>query len=114
MESVVYNHFGSAPYFVVVDSATGAAAVVANSNQHHAHGACNPVQALGGERVDTVVVGGIGAGALAGLTRMGIVVRRAQAGTIRENLALLRAEQLPVIETRGCCSSHGHGGSCQH
>jgi len=114
VESVVYNHFGSAPIFVIVEAETDAVASVSNRDQHHARGACNPMRAFDNQRVDVVVVGGIGAGALSGLNRMGITVRRTMAATVRENLALLRAGSLPVIEPHGTCAGHGKGGGCAH
>jgi len=114
IESVVYGHFGSAPVFVIVDPETSAVASVSNRDLHHTHGACNPTRALGNQRVDTVVVGGIGAGALSGLNRMGIKVHRSLAATIRENLALLVSGALPVIEPQGTCAGHGEDGGCAH
>ena len=114
IDSIVYNHFGSAPVFLIVDPATGAIISVSNRDQHHAHGACNPMRALDNQQVDAVVVGGIGPGALAGLNRMGIAVHRSLAVTIGENLALHAAGGLPVIEPRGTCGGHGTGGGCAH
>ena len=114
IESVVFNHFGSAPFFLIVDSATNAVTPVANRDQHHEHGACNPMRALDGRQVDAVVVGGIGGGALAGLNRMGITVHRARTGTIRENLALLASGALAIIEPQGTCAGHGKAGGCAH
>lgn len=113
-DSVVYNHFGSAPAFVIVDAQTNAVTTVSNKDQHHAHGACNPLRALDGRRVDAVVVGGIGGGALAGLNRLGIKVHRSTAVTIKENLALLGSGALPIIELQGACGGHGKGGGCAH
>jgi len=114
LDSVVHNHFGSAPFFVIVDPGKNSVTSVKNRDQHHAHGACNPMRALDDQRVDAVVVGGIGAGALTGLNRMGISVHRSQAVTIRDNLSLLAALGLPVIELRGSCGGHGSGGGCAH
>ena len=114
INSVVFNHFGSAPVFVVVDQPTNDVASISNGDQHHAHGACNPMKALDNQKINVVVVGGIGAGALAGLNRMGIRVHRSMAPTIRENLALLGAGTLPVIEPHGTCAGHGKDGGCAH
>jgi len=114
IDSVVYNHFGSAPVFVIVDPETSAVASVSNRDQQHEHGACNPMRALDDQRVDAVVVGGIGAGALAGLNRMGIKVHRSAAATVRENLALFGAGDLPVIELQGSCGGHSADGGCAH
>lgn len=114
IDSVVYNHFGSAPVFVIVDPQTNGVSSVSNRDQHHEHGACNPLRALDDQRVEAVVVGGIGAGALAKLNRMGVKVHRSQAVTIRENLALFGAGGLPAIELQGSCGGHGAGGGCAH
>jgi len=114
LESAVYNHFGSAPLFVVVDTETGQVAEVINRDLHHAHGACSPVKALGGHAVDAVVVGGIGGGALNGLTRAGIRVYRAAAPSIAENVARLQGGGLPQWEPGQTCGGHGHGRGCSH
>lgn len=114
IDSVVYNHFGSAPVFLIVDPETSAVASVSNRDQQHAHGACNPMRALDGQRVDAVVVGGIGAGALAGLNRMGIQVHRSLAATVRENLTLFGAGGLAVIGIQGTCAGHATDGGCAH
>ncbi len=114
IESTVYNHFGSAPFFVVVDTETNDVASISNRDQHHVHGACNPLKALNDQRVDAVIVGGIGAGALTRLNQLGIAVHRSQAATVRENVALHAGERLPVLTVQGCCGGHADGGGCAH
>ena len=112
--SAVYGHFGSAPFFVVVDTETGAIRAIVNRDQHHAHGNCNPIKAIDQEKVDAVVVGGIGAGALTRLNQMGIRVYRAQRPTIQENVPLFVAQKLSEYAPQECCGGHGHRGSCAH
>jgi predicted Fe-Mo cluster-binding NifX family protein len=114
MDSTVYNHFGSAPVFVVVDTTSDGVASVINRDQHHAHGACNPLKALDGQQIDAVVVGGIGAGALTRLNQAGISVHRSQAETVRENVALFAEKRLPELSVQGCCGGHSAGGGCAH
>ena len=114
IESTVYNHFGSAPVFMVVDTQTKAVSAITNRDQHHVHGACNPMRALDNQKVDAIIVGGIGAGALTRLNQMGITVHRSQAPTIRENLALHADNALPVLTVQGCCGGHSAGGGCAH
>jgi len=114
LDSEVYNHFGSAPVFMVVDTNTNSIASINNGDQHHAHGACNPMKALDNQKVDAIVVGGIGAGALSRLNQMGITVHRSQAETIRGNLALFTAQALPVLTLQGCCGGHSKDGGCAH
>ena len=38
--ATVYGHFGSAPYFTIVDTEKDTVEVIDNANQHHAHGMC--------------------------------------------------------------------------
>jgi len=115
-DSKVFGHFGSAPMFVVVDADAGKVAEVVNRDLHHAHGACNPVKALGGHAVDAVVVGGIGGGALSGLSSAGIRVFAAGASTVKENVALARKGALSEWEPGRTCGGHGHGHGhgCSH
>ncbi len=122
LASVVSGHFGSAPMFMLVDTKSGSATAIANSDQHHSHGACNPLKALQGQQIDGIVVGSIGAGALNHLTRCGLKVFKAQGMTVRENADLIAADSLPEFTGRECCpghgngpgQSHGHGHGCCH
>jgi predicted Fe-Mo cluster-binding NifX family protein len=112
MESPVYGHFGSAPLFVVVDTDTRQVHEIANRDLQHTHGSCNPLKALGGAAMDAIVVGGIGAGALAGLNRAGLIVYQALGATIADNLAMLAQVELPVLTPANACG--GHQGACGH
>ncbi len=114
LKSEVYNHFGSAPAFIVVDTAVDQAVTVDNKDLHHVHGACNPIMAMGGQDVDAVVVGGIGAGAIRGLNAKGIRVFKAMAPTVAENLTLLTTTGLPEMLIEHACGGHAHGGGCAH
>jgi len=77
LESNVYDHFGSAPTFVIFNTETKSHEIINNQNLEHEHGKCSPVKALAGKVVDAIVVGGIGAGAVNKLNNMGIKVYRA-------------------------------------
>jgi predicted Fe-Mo cluster-binding NifX family protein len=112
VESQVYNHFGSAPVFVVVETEEKAVQRVDNRDLHHVHGACNPVMALGGQKVDALVVGGIGGGALRKLNAMGVKVYEAAARTVKENLDLLKENRLEELSMDHSCRAHE--GGCGH
>ena len=114
IESIVYNHFGSAPAFVVVDTALDQSDTVNNADADHVHGACNPIAAIGGKDVDAVVVGGIGAGAIRGLNSRGIRVYGAVVPTIRGNLDILKTTGLPELTMQHACGGHGRQGGCAH
>lgn len=114
LESRIYGHFGSAPLFLVVDTETSSTATIRNRDLHHAHGACNPIRALDEQRVDAVIVGGIGGGALGKLNQMGVKVYQAGEGDVREHLTRLSAGQLAEYTPRSCCGGHTHGSPCSH
>lgn len=114
MDSAVYNHFGSAPAFIVVETDRQETETVPNQDKNHVHGACNPIRAIGGRNIDAVVVGGIGAGALNRLHAEGIVVYASSAGTVKENLNLLSQGRLPQLSLRQVCQGHTGDGGCSH
>ena len=112
IESKVYSHFGSAPAFIIVDTESQDILTVNNKDLHHAHGACNPIMALDGKKVDAMIVGGIGAGAIVKLNALGIKVLQAGAATVKENLALLNQNKLQELSTHNACQVHQ--GGCGH
>jgi predicted Fe-Mo cluster-binding NifX family protein len=112
LNSRVFEHFGSAPLFVVVDSQTREVRAIPNRDLHHRHGACSPLKALGGEAIEGVVVGGIGAGALNGLQRAGLKVYKAKGVTVADNLTFLGSGWLMELTSGQVCSGHGHGNGC--
>lgn len=114
LESPVYDHFGSAPYFIIVDLKSKTHESISNQNLNHSHGNCQPLVALGGKPVDAVVVGGIGGGALMKLQASGITTFRAVAGSVSENLDLIKAEKLPRFTIDQTCMGHSGDGPCAH
>jgi predicted Fe-Mo cluster-binding NifX family protein len=114
LESLVYGHFGSSHQFIIVDSEKGSFEVLVNGDREHQHGRCQPLNALGGRRIDAVVVGGIGGGALSKLNSAGVVAYRAVEASIAENLKLIKSGFLPVFTPDQTCAGHGAGGGCVH
>lgn len=114
MDSTISDHFGSAPLFLVSDTSSGETTVISNSDQHHAHGACNPLQALHDSRLDGIAVRNIGAGAVGHLTRSGLRVYKATGESVRENVEKLISNSLPEYSPAEGCSGHGNGGGCCH
>lgn len=112
LDSHVYGHFGSAPLFLVIDTETGACRTIANANRVHGHGMCQPVAALGGEKVDGIVVGGIGLGALTKLNAAGYRVFQANHATAKETVEAFRSGKLAVVSAEHACQGghHGQGG----
>lgn len=112
LTSKVFSHFGSAAFFITVDTDTKVVDSIANRDKDHIHGQCQPLKALDNQKVDAVVVGGIGGGALMGLNQSGIKVYRAIEGTVADNVALFTAGNLPAIGPDETCAGHTHDGVC--
>lgn len=112
IESEVYGHFGSAPGFLIVDTDTLEIRSITNNNEHHAHGMCQPVAAIAGEKVDGIVVGGIGGGALMKFNQAGYKVFYSQFATVKETVAAFKAGTLREFAVENACGGHNHGGGC--
>lgn len=114
IDSQVYNHFGSADLFIIVDTENGGFESIVNEDRDHVHGQCQPLSALGNNIVDAVVVGGIGGGALRKLQLADIIVYRAIEGSVNDNLALIQTIRLPEFTFDQTCAGHGINGECVH
>jgi predicted Fe-Mo cluster-binding NifX family protein len=110
LESKPFEHFGSAPMFVVCDLESGDLGTINNGDLGHQHGMCQPIKALSGNIVDAVIVGGIGQGAISKLNSIGIKVYKAQGETIKENLELYKENKLQEFPSNHTCSHDG----CNH
>lgn len=113
LDSKVYEHFGSAPGFVIVDTDVNTVEEIDNGDMQHAHGMCQPMKALGGRSVDAIAVGGIGMGALAKLQGQGIRVFHATIDSVGQNVRLFLEKTLPEFDARLTCAGHT-GGGCAH
>ena len=83
--SYVAPHFGSAPAYLVVDTATLAFHPI--PNRPHERDRCDPYRALEGERIDAFIVIGIGARALAEIARRRLWVYGSLGGRVADVLA---------------------------
>lgn len=109
LDSEVFGHFGSAPFFVVFDTETKSIETINNRDLGHGHGMCSPLKALAGKTVDVIVVGGIGAGAVIQLKGIGIKVYKASKGTVRNNIGLFDSNTMSEITAEHACGGHGSG-----
>jgi len=107
LKARVYGHFGSAPYFTLVDVEGGSVEVIDNGTQDHAHGQCHPVAALQGREVDAVVTGGMGLRAVQKFQEAGIKVFRALDGTVEDVVRALAGAGLEEITLDDACGHHG-------
>lgn len=110
LDSIAYNHFGSAPFYMIYNLGNQEIKVIENDDLHHVHGMCQPIKALNGEKVDAILVGGIGAGALKKLNDQDVKVYRVSEDTVSMNIELLKQNKLYEFSINDSCSSH----NCSH
>lgn len=108
LDAAVFDHFGSAPFFIIVETGTGDFEVVSNQNQHHSHGQCMPMQQLSSYQIEGVVCRGMGRNALARLSSAGIDVFVANSNTVNEVLEESRRGHLHSLDPDQACGGHGH------
>ena len=107
LKAHVYGHFGSAPFFTLVDIEDKSVEIIDNGNQVHAHGQCHPVASLQGRKVEAVVTGGMGLRAVQMFQEAGIKVFRAQAGTVEDVVGEIAGNRLEEITLDDACGHHG-------
>jgi predicted Fe-Mo cluster-binding NifX family protein len=106
-QAKVYDHFGSAPYFTIYDTEKDDCETIDNSNQHHIHGTCNPIDALNGKDIDAVVCNGMGKRAVQKLNEAGIRSYIASGAIVREVIDKYQANELEEMTQDNACHRHG-------
>ncbi len=106
LKAQVHAHFGSASYFTIYDTDKESIETVGNTNMHHAHGTCHPMQTLGAKRIDAVVCAGMGARAVQGLNASGIKAYRVSQGLVSQVIKQFEQGSLEEITPDNSCSQH--------
>jgi predicted Fe-Mo cluster-binding NifX family protein len=118
ISSKVCAHFGSAPAFMIIDTDSLVCRAIANTNQHHGHGMCQPLALLSGEKIQGLVVSGIGMGALKKCQAADIKVYRSNQSTVRDTVNAYKAGTLAEVADNEACAHHGanpdHGHQHHH
>jgi len=106
MGAKAFGHFGSAPCFIIYDTDDRTHTVVGNSNNHHAHGMCQPLDVLENHSVDIVVCRGMGARAVSRLNQGGIRAYRVTGETVEDVITEYTEGTGQEITPDGACSDH--------
>jgi len=119
LDSSIYGHFASTPWFLIVDAGSGQSCVVANCDPYDIYAGCNPFMALRDLKLDGIVVGGIGNNALRTMNMCGFRVYQAESASVRENVELFEGKQLQEIvvltsDWEGKCSDQDDERNCGH
>jgi len=107
LDDIVNEHFGSAPYFTLVDTETGEVKILSNVNEHHSHGTCHPMAQLANHKIDRVVCGGMGRRAIQMLNHSGIAVFRSSRASVREIIEQVKNGELVEMDPATACAGHG-------
>jgi predicted Fe-Mo cluster-binding NifX family protein len=106
--SKVCDHFGSAPFFAIVDTVAGEVEIIDNKNMHHDHGQCTPADMFTGLGASAAVVNGIGARAAARLQSLGLDIYMAgSAPTLIEVIESFGNGLLQKLDAQQACQGHG-------
>ena len=116
MEGKVCGHFGSAPFYTLVDTESGSCETIGNSHDKQGHGACAPVDRLRAHQLDAIVCKGMGRRAIAALSRAGVDILLTEEMTVSRAVAAARQSRLRLLSPQDACSGHwhGHGHTCGH
>jgi predicted Fe-Mo cluster-binding NifX family protein len=119
MESTIYGHFASAPFFMIIDTDTRQSLAIANCDPAQPFAGCNPFSALSRQQLDGIVVGGIGDESVRVMNICGFQVYQAGSLSVAENVALFEGNSLPEVAAlqshlEGRCSAGDSGHTCNH
>jgi len=107
MSEMVHNHFGSAAYFTIYDTESKSVEIVANENQHHSHGTCQPLSAISNHKVDAIMTNGMGGRAVQMLNQGGIKVYLLDGNTVEEAVKKFETNELVELTVDNACGGHG-------
>ncbi|HOJ63281.1 MAG TPA: NifB/NifX family molybdenum-iron cluster-binding protein [Spirochaetota bacterium] len=109
LSEIVYGHFGSAPYFTIYDTNEKSIQIVQNNNQHHNHGACQPLDVISKYNVEVIITNGMGKRAVQLLNNSGIKVYLLNGNTVEEAVKKFEANELTELTYENACGNHGYG-----
>ncbi len=106
-DDVVFEHFGSAPFFTLYNSETDEIEVLPNRNAHHSHGTCHPVNQLARHKIDSIICAGMGRRAIEALNAEGIRICHAKGETVGRIIDQIKAGELTDMDPATACRGHG-------
>jgi predicted Fe-Mo cluster-binding NifX family protein len=112
LDGTASDHFGSAPFFTVVNTDDGTFQVIDN-REAHAHGVCSPLDRLGGQGLDAIACRGMGRRAILALAQNGVGVLLAESHRVAEIIDAAKRGALRPLDPANACGGGGHG-HCQH
>lgn len=106
MDSIVFGHFGSAPFFALFDTETKVVSIVNNSLGEHEHGQCMPVDAISKTGAEAVLCKGMGMRAANLLIEAGIKPYIVDAETVSGAIACYKTQNVKLLDSSVACQHH--------
>lgn len=103
LESEIYDHFGTAEQFIIVDSESRTFEIAENQKCSDEKSPCKSHQFAKELTIDAVVTHCIGQGSLRNLNASTITVYQAQEGSLLDNLALMEQGKLKLFHMFDIC-----------
>jgi len=110
-QSIVFGHFGNAPYYAIYDDSTDELVFIENDEKKHVHGQCQPTAELTKNSVKAIICKGLGGRAINNLNNLGIKIYFGEnATTVDELIKKYRNNALQEFNPENACQGHG---TCQ-
>lgn len=109
MKATACGHFGSAPFFTIVDTESGGVEVVRNANDQHQHGSCNPMRLLVSQGIDAVICHGMGRRAIASFEQANVEVYVTDKEIVSEIMDSVRTGGVRRLSAEEACQGRAGG-----
>jgi predicted Fe-Mo cluster-binding NifX family protein len=107
------DHFGSAPFFTVVDTGSWTCEVIPSGGHGHG-GSCAPTDLISSKGIDAVVCRGMGGPARTAVMAQGIDVLMAVGDSVAEIAEAAGRGDLPALDPKQACGGHHLGTMGDH
>ena len=105
LDALVDEHFGRAPAYTILDTATDAVDVAENTSEHMG-GTGYPAELRANLDIDVLLCSGLGGRAIRMLSEAGIEVYTGFTGTVSEAIAAWKAGGLKAAGDNDRCTQH--------
>ncbi|MBF0105696.1 MAG: NifB/NifX family molybdenum-iron cluster-binding protein [Deltaproteobacteria bacterium] len=105
-EAPLCDHFGSASFFTVYDTDKDVFEVIANGDEQHEHGQCQPLSAIANRGINVILCRGMGVRALQKLGQAGIRAFVTHAEDVEGALNDFKNKKVTEMNISDCCTGH--------
>lgn len=114
LQSQVSGHFGRAPYFLLFNTTSGEARVVAHRSVHTGQSQQQPPEFLRDQGVEIMLCGNLGPKAVKMFEGFGVEVYSGANGTAEQAISLFKENKLQMATDQNACAEHRHGHGHDH